>query len=221
MKTIHSRFIFIIFVVLYASQCVMSVKNENGKENASMNEATREAKKMTSGKNQLETAILGGGCFWCIEAVFERLDGVVNAVSGYAGGTVADPDYEQVCTGSTGHAEVVQIEYDPKTISYDQILSVFFKAHDPTTSNRQGADVGSQYRSIILVHDDEQRKKAAAKIDELDREGAYGRKIVTEIRNFDRFYPAEEYHQDFYTKNPEYGYCRIVIEPKIRKLDLR
>jgi peptide-methionine (S)-S-oxide reductase len=168
----------------------------------------------------VEKATIGGGCFWCIEAVFERIDGVLSAISGYAGGSVANPDYENVCTGETGHAEVVQIEFDTNAISYEQILSIFFKAHDPTTSNSQGADVGSQYRSIILYHDERQKEAALAKIAELDASGENNRPVCTEVKEFERFYPAEDYHQDFFKRNPDYGYCRIVIEPKIRKLDL-
>jgi peptide-methionine (S)-S-oxide reductase len=165
-----------------------------------------------------ETATLGGGCFWCLEAVYERIEGVKSVVSGYAGGTKADPTYSEVCTGATGHAEVVQVEYDPGVIGYEQILELFWKAHDPTTLNRQGADVGTQYRSIILYHDESQRKMAerskALAAEQLSRP------IVTEIQPLETFYRAEEYHQDYYAKNPNAGYCSFVIRPKLRKLSL-
>ena len=166
----------------------------------------------------LATAVVGGGCFWCIEAVFLRIDGIEKAVSGYAGGSVPDPDYRQVCTGKTGHAEVVRLSYDPDKISYREILDLFFRSHDPTTPNRQGADVGTQYRSIILYADDEERRVA-----EEARTAAAGEHeapIVTEIAPLERFYPAEEYHQGYYDSNPNAGYCTFVIQPKLRKLGL-
>ena len=167
---------------------------------------------------ETEVATLGGGCFWCLEAVYERVEGVVSVTSGYAGGTVVDPSYEDVCTGSTGHAEVVQIEYDPEKTSYEKLLDLFWKAHDPTTPNRQGADVGTQYRSIILCHDE--RQKSIAEESLKKAQASYENPIVTEIRQLERFFRAEEYHQDYFDKNPNAGYCRIVIRPKLNKLDL-
>ena len=167
---------------------------------------------------ETEVATLGGGCFWCLEAVYERVEGVVSVTSGYAGGTVVDPSYEDVCTGSTGHAEVVQIEYDPEKTSYEKLLDLFWKAHDPTTPNRQGADVGTQYRSIILFHDE--RQKSIAEESLKKAQASYENPIVTEIRQLERFFRAEEYHQDYFDKNPNAGYCRIVIRPKLNKLDL-
>lgn len=163
-------------------------------------------------------ATLGGGCFWCIEAVYKAKDGVISVTSGYAGGSRPNPTYEQVCTGATGHAEVVQIEYDPARISYEELLSVFWKAHDPTTLNRQGHDVGTQYRSIILYHDDEQRRIA----EESRRRAAsaFSDPIVTEISALDTFYPAEDYHQDYFENNPNAGYCRVIIAPKLKKLGI-
>ncbi|WP_321992561.1 peptide-methionine (S)-S-oxide reductase MsrA [Marispirochaeta aestuarii] len=163
-------------------------------------------------------AVIGGGCFWCVEAVYERIDGITSAVSGYAGGTVENPSYEQVSAGKTGHAEVVKLTYDPNVISYREILDLFFTAHDPTTVNRQGADVGPQYRSIILYMDEEQRRiaeeaKAAAGKN-------YDRPVVTQIVPLKTFYLAEEYHQDYYDNNPFAGYCSYVIQPKLRKLGL-
>ncbi len=166
----------------------------------------------------LERATFGAGCFWCVEAVFERLEGVKSVVAGYAGGFVPDPTYEQVCTGKTGHAEVAQISYDPSKITYGQLLDLFWKAHDPTTMNRQGADMGTQYRSVIFHNDEEQKRAAeqskgqAAKL--------YADPIVTQIVPLTKFYPAENYHQDYYRNNPQAPYCMFVIKPKLTKLDL-
>jgi peptide-methionine (S)-S-oxide reductase len=165
--------------------------------------------------NSNELATLGGGCFWCLEAIYQDVIGVSKASNGYAGGVTENPSYEQVCSGRTGHAEVVQIEYDPDVISYEDLLTIFWRIHDPTTLNRQGADVGTQYRSIILTHDETQqaiaqRSLAAAK--EL-----YADPIVTEIEPLDTFYPAEVYHDDYYRRNPNQPYCRAVIDPKVRK----
>lgn len=170
-------------------------------------------------KETLKTATFGGGCFWCVEAVFERIEGVESAVSGYAGGTVENPTYQQVCGGRTGHAEVVQIRFDPEKVSYEELLKIFFKTHDPTTQNRQGSDVGTQYRSIILTHDDEQKERAEKVIRELTDSKEHRRRIVTEVVPFDTFYAAEDYHQDYYGRNPSYPYCSVVIDPKIRKLE--
>jgi peptide-methionine (S)-S-oxide reductase len=164
-----------------------------------------------------ETATLGGGCFWCLEAAFQALRGVLRVESGYAGGTVAQPTYQQVCTGTTGHAEVVQIDFDPTQISYREILEVFFTIHDPTTQDRQGADVGTQYRSAIFYHSPEQEATARATIRELEASGVW-RRIVTQIVPLDVFWPAEAYHRDYYRRNPDQSYCRVVIAPKIAKL---
>jgi len=164
-----------------------------------------------------EQATLAGGCFWCLEAVFDRLRGVERVQSGYAGGQLADPSYEQVCTGTTGHAEVVQITFRPNEITFRDLLDVFFTVHDPTTLNRQGADVGTQYRSAIYYHSEEQKAIAERAIADLERLGVW-KEIVTEVAPLDRFYPAEEYHQDFYRNNPNQSYCRIVIDPKVAKL---
>lgn len=167
-----------------------------------------------------EVATLGGGCFWCIEAALGRLQGVESVVSGYAGGHVANPSYEQVCTGRTGHAEVTQVTFDPGLISFRELLEVFFTVHDPTTPNRQGPDVGPQYRSIILYQDEEQRRVAQAIIQELESEGVW-QGIVTEVVPLDTFYPAEAYHQDYYANNPYQPYCMAVIRPKLKKLQER
>jgi peptide-methionine (S)-S-oxide reductase len=165
-----------------------------------------------------ETAIVGGGCFWCLEAVLERLEGVSKVVSGYAGGKRPSPSYEQVCSGATGHAEVVRVEFDPAVISYRDLLVVFFAMHDPTTLNRQGADIGTQYRSVIYYGSDAQKATAEALIKELNAEGIWGSTIVTQIEPAPPFYPAELYHQQYYQRNPNAGYCQVVIAPKVAKL---
>jgi peptide-methionine (S)-S-oxide reductase len=164
-----------------------------------------------------ETAVFGGGCFWCTEAVFSELKGVLKAEPGYSGGTLANPSYEQVCTDKTGHAEVVQITFDPREISYENLLEVFFSTHDPTTLNRQGADAGTQYRSAVFYTNPEQKKAAEETIAKLNAEGVFGRKIVTQVAPLDVFYPAEDYHHDYFRKNPSAGYCRAVISPKVSK----
>ncbi len=175
---------------------------------------------MAEAANQVvERATFGGGCFWCVEAVFERLEGVRSVVSGYAGGAGDDPTYEAVCTGTTGHAEVVQIEFDPAVIGFEQLLAVFWEAHDPTTLNRQGADVGTQYRSVIFYHDEAQR--VAAEKSRAAAGGQFERPIVTVIEALPKFFPAERYHQDYYRLNANQPYCRAVIRPKLEKLAVR
>jgi peptide-methionine (S)-S-oxide reductase len=163
-----------------------------------------------------ETATLGGGCFWCLEAVYKDLKGVERVVSGYAGGQIENPTYEQVCGGRTGHAEVVQITYDPKVVSYRDLLDVFFTIHDPTTKDRQGADVGPQYRSIILYHSPEQKADAERAIADQGK-GVWGAPIVTEVVPLEKFWPGEDYHQDYFENNPRQRYCQIVIAPKVAK----
>lgn len=166
----------------------------------------------------LDSATLGGGCFWCLEAVFEQLDGVREVVSGYAGGAVDNPTYEQVCSGETGHAEVVRITYDPTLVGYRDLLDVFFTIHDPTTLNRQGADIGSQYRSVIFYHDEAQRTTAEETMRDLERKGLWDGPIVTEMKPAPTFYPAEAYHQGYYGRNANQPYCQVVIAPKLAKL---
>jgi len=164
-----------------------------------------------------EIATLGGGCFWCLEAVFLDLKGVEKVVSGYAGGETEQPTYAQVCSGRTGHAEVVQVTFDPAVLSFTDLLRVFFTIHDPTTLNRQGADVGTQYRSIVLYHSQEQREAAEAVIAELSAAGVWDEEIVTELAPLDTFHPGEAYHQDYFAQNPDQAYCRVVIAPKVAK----
>jgi peptide-methionine (S)-S-oxide reductase len=163
-----------------------------------------------------ETATIGGGCFWCVEAAYEGLEGIESVVSGYAGGSKQNPTYSEVCDGNTGHAEVVQITYDPAVLSYADVLKRFWLVHDPTTLNRQGADVGPQYRSIILYESEEQRTAAERSLAEA--QNGYSSRIVTEIKPLKKFYPAEEYHQDYFAKNPNAAYCAFVIKPKLEKL---
>jgi peptide-methionine (S)-S-oxide reductase len=179
--------------------------------------AAAAAKSDKSDDAKLEKATFGSGCFWCTEAVFDELAGVKSAVSGYSGGHVPNPSYEQVCTGLTGHAEVIQVTYDPKKISFAELLEVFWKTHDPTTLNRQGPDTGTQYRSAVFYHSDQQRREAEHYKTKLDESGAFDAPIVTEITPFEKFYPAEDFHQQYYANNPRQGYCAMVVKPKVVK----
>ncbi|UXX79156.1 peptide-methionine (S)-S-oxide reductase MsrA [Reichenbachiella carrageenanivorans] len=165
----------------------------------------------------MEIATFGNGCFWCTEAIFQELNGVSKAISGYMGGQTKDPTYKEVCSGNTGHAEVLQITYDPSVITFDELLEVFWKTHDPTTLNRQGNDVGTQYRSVVFYHNEEQNKLATAYKAKLDASGAWTDPIVTEITAASTFYPAEDYHQEYFNLNGEQPYCNYVIRPKVEK----
>jgi peptide-methionine (S)-S-oxide reductase len=171
--------------------------------------------------SELEKAVFGGGCFWCTEAVFKQLDGVLRVQSGYAGGHVDNPGYREVCEGGTGHIEVVEIDFDPARIGYDTLLDVFFATHDPTTPDRQGHDVGEQYRSVIFWQDEAQRAAAEAKLAELAREQVFDAPVVTELRGPAKVWPAEAYHDDYYARNPGQGYCQVVISPKLAKFRQR
>jgi peptide-methionine (S)-S-oxide reductase len=182
-----------------------------GQENDAMNEST---------KTTHDLATFGAGCFWCVEAVFERIEGVVAVVPGYAGGQVENPTYKQVCSGETGHAEVAQITYDPSRVSYEKLLKVFWQSHDPTTLNRQGADIGTQYRSVIFYHDENQKELAEKAKRAVDASGVYPSPVVTEISPLRKFYAAEDYHQDYYDNNRNAPYCQVVIRPKLEKLGL-
>ncbi|QAU12483.1 peptide-methionine (S)-S-oxide reductase [Halorubrum sp. BOL3-1] len=165
-----------------------------------------------------ETATVGGGCFWCVEAAFKELDGVESVTSGYAGGHADDPSYREVCSGNTGHAEVVQVEYDPQALSYEDILEIFFTVHDPTQLDRQGPDIGSQYRSVVLTHDDEQRRLAEEYVAALDEEGGYDDAVVTEVERLETFYRAGEKHQNYFERNPADAYCTMHAQPKVDKV---
>ena len=162
-------------------------------------------------------ATLGGGCFWCLEAIYDQIQGVTDVVSGYSGGRVPQPTYQQVCSGNTGHAEVIQIKFDPNKISFEEILQVFFSIHDPTTLNRQGADVGPQYRSVIFYHNAEQKAAAESMIAKLDDDKIWDDPLVTQVVPFEAFFPAEDYHQEYFQRNPWQGYCQVVISPKVAK----
>lgn len=170
-------------------------------------------------QKKLQKATFGMGCFWCTEALFQRLNGVTNVKSGYEGGNIPNPSYEEVCTGETNHAEVIEMEYDPTKISYDELLEIFWKSHDPTTLNQQGADVGTQYRSVIFYHSDEQKATAEKYKAALNKNNAFGKPVVTTIIKAEPFYVAENYHQDYFFKNGKLPYCRLVILPKMEKLE--
>jgi methionine-S-sulfoxide reductase len=187
--------------------------------NADSPQSAKQQKSTTTEDAKLRKATFASGCFWCTEAVFQQLRGVKSVVSGYSGGSVENPTYEQVCSGRTGHAEVIQVTYDPKEISFDDLLKVFWQTHDPTTLNRQGHDVGTQYRSAIFYHDDEQRRVAEQYKKQLGASGVFRGPIVTEIEPLRTFYSAENYHQDYYHSNPRQQYCEFVIRPKIEKFN--
>ena len=179
----------------------------------------KEHKVMITSTAKLDTATFGTGCFWCTEAIFQQLEGVEKVTSGYSGGTVPNPTYEQVCSKTTGHAECLNIMYDPTKISFDELLEVFWQTHDPTTLNRQGADVGTQYRSVVFYHNQEQKTKTAKYKAELDKSGAFDKPIVTTLEEFKVFYPAEQEHQNYYNNNTSKGYCQFVIRPKVEKFE--
>ena len=168
-------------------------------------------------ESNLQKATLGGGCFWCLEAVYQQVRGVVHVESGYAGGQTLNPDYDSVCSGQTGHAEVVQIEFDPDVLTYQKILEIFFAIHDPTTLNRQGNDIGSQYRSVIYAHDQEQRMMAQNIIKQLTQGNIFDQPIVTELADLPTYYRAEDYHQNYFNNHPDQGYCAFVVSPKVSK----
>ncbi len=197
-----------------ATLTLMLISCTGGSQPAEEKKDTQVKVNMT---NQTELATFGSGCFWCTEAVFQQVKGVEKVVSGYSGGRVKNPTYKEVCSGLTGHAEVVQVTYNPAVITYDELLEIFWQTHDPTTLNRQGNDVGTQYRSVIFYHNQEQKKKAEYYRKKLNESGAFNRPIVTEISPFTEFYPAENYHQNYYRLNPEAPYCTYVIAPKLEK----
>jgi peptide-methionine (S)-S-oxide reductase len=203
--------VYIIFYLLLASNTQCTVKNNLLETQITQ----KQFNKYTN--NKMEVATLGGGCFWCIEAVFLELNGVNSVVSGYAGGSVENPTYKAVCSGNTGHAEVCQITFDPSIISFEEILEVFFTVHDPTTLNRQGNDIGTQYRSVIFYHSEEQKKIAEKVIKAFTDKKIYPNPIVTEISEFKKFYAAEDYHQNYYNNNSDQPYCAYVVGPKVAK----
>lgn len=207
---------FITIIMVMVSTC-LSILALPGVTHSLSN--TTQAETMSNDKENIRKATFGGGCFWCVEAVFQRIEGVDTVLSGYSGGQIKNPSYREVSSGRTGHAEVVQISYDANKISYDDLLKIFFKTHDPTQLNRQGPDVGPQYRSAIFYHDQEQKKKAEYYINQLDKENVFDDSIKTEVSPFEAFYKAEDYHQNFYNNNSNQGYCQVVIVPKLDKLE--
>jgi peptide-methionine (S)-S-oxide reductase len=212
--------VFFISLISFAglSSCAQK-NNSNNKKISKMNTQASPIENNGSTPLSYETATFGTGCFWCTEAIFQQLEGVEKVTSGYSGGTVANPTYEQVCSKTTGHAECLNIVYNPKKISFDELLEIFWQTHDPTTLNRQGADVGPQYRSVVFYHNEEQKTKTAKYKAALDKSGAFDKPIVTTLEPFTVFYPAEEYHQNYYRNNTSQGYCQFVIRPKVEKFE--
>ena len=200
---------------LQSTSCDALGQSQAGEKEAASGSPEGDGKK--SEEKSMELATVGGGCFWCVEAVFQRLEGVTKVVSGYAGGQTENPNYKQVCTGLTGHAEVCQITYDPSIVSFDEILEVFWQTHDPTTLNRQGNDVGTQYRSVVYYHSQEQKEKAEHYMKKLDEAKIFKNPIVTEISPLPKFYPAEDYHQNYFNDNPDQPYCQAVVKSKVDK----
>ena len=212
-----ATFSLVIIAITSFSSCAQKSSDNNNNTTMS-NTSTSATKGEIVSSTGNDTATLANGCFWCTEAIFEELDGVISATSGYTGGKTESPTYKQVCTGETGHTEALQIVYDPKKISFDELLEVFWETHDPTTLNRQGADVGTQYRSGIFYHNEDQKQKAEKYKTALDKSGAFDKPIVTEITPFTKFYPAEDYHQQYFENNEGANpYCKIVIRPKVDK----
>lgn len=205
-----------IIILIVSIGAIFSCESQKTTETSSANKKSTTTKKESN--MNLDTATFGAGCFWCVEAIFQRLKGVDTVVSGYSGGKIANPTYREVSSGLTGHAEVIQITYNPSMISFEQLVEVFFYTHDPTTLNRQGADEGTQYRSAIFYHNEEQKNVAEKIKNKLNAENTFGKPIVTEISAFGQFFPAEDYHQNYYNQNGQQPYCRIVILPKVGKL---
>lgn len=195
---------------------LLQCKDNSAKQNSSSSKENQ-SKSVAGMSAQTDTITLGAGCFWCVEAIFDQLQGVQSVESGYSGGNIVNPSYKEVCTGRTGHAEVIQVTYDPEVVSIDEILEVFFQTHDPTTLNRQGADVGTQYRSAIFYHNEDQKTKAEEIIAELNKAGVWNNPIVTEVSPYKNFFVAEDYHQEYFENNPDQPYCRAVIQPKVEK----
>jgi peptide-methionine (S)-S-oxide reductase len=208
--TPNSLFIFVMTFWAIGCQSQTEKKTVDGKQTNKMTQIQDE---------KLDTAIFGAGCFWCVEAVFQRIDGVEQVISGYSGGFIKNPPYREVCEGTTGHAEVCMLKYDPSKVSFETLLSVFWQTHNPSTLNRQGNDVGTQYRSAIFYLNEEQKQLAEKYKKELSESGAFSDPIVTEISPYINFYPAEDYHQNYYNQNSSQGYCQFVIAPKLEKFD--
>ncbi len=211
--------ILTVAVLLAAVFFIEACAQENNKTN-NFNQAKKTKEmSMQSNNAEIDTATLGAGCFWCVEAVFQRLEGVLSVESGYSGGSIKNPSYKEVCKGTTGHAEVCRIVFDKHKISFDELLEVFWKTHDPTTLNRQGNDIGTQYRSVIFYHNQEQKNLAEKYKKEINESGAYPNPVITEISPLINYYKAEDYHQNYYNQNGNEGYCRYVIQPKVEKFE--
>ena len=206
-------------ISLFAVSCLLALNGCMGQNSKPMSNTKTQSSNSTQMEEpmQTDTATLGAGCFWCVEAVFQNLDGVISVTSGYAGGKISNPTYKEVCSGETGHAEVCNVVYDPSKISFDEILEVFWKTHDPTTMNRQGNDVGTQYRSAIFYHNERQKELAEKYKKDLNASEAFDAPIITEITPYTNFYKAEDYHQNYYNENGNQPYCRFVIQPKVEK----
>ena len=207
-----------LFTLILTSLIILFACGQNKQTPSTIN-FNQKSKIMTDAKNTIDTATFGAGCFWCVEAVFQRLNGVISVKSGYSGGTIKNPSYKEVCTGTTGHAEVCQLTFDNSKISFDELLEVFWKTHDPTTLNAQGNDIGTQYRSVIFYHNENQKNISQKYKDEINKSGAYPNPIVTEITEFTNFYPAEDYHANYYNLNGQEGYCKMVIQTKVKKFE--
>jgi peptide-methionine (S)-S-oxide reductase len=204
----------IVYYILLFSAAISTTtySQRNNQKVLNMNKST-----IKNTDSKYDTATFGAGCFWCVEAIYQNVEGVISVTSGYSGGSIKNPTYQEVCSGKTGNAEVTQVVYDPKIISYDELLEIFWSSHDPTTLNRQGYDAGTQYRSVIFYHNEEQRVLAEKYKNKLESSGVYDGPIVTEISPFKEFYKAEDYHQNYYNQNSNQPYCRFVIQPKIEK----
>jgi peptide-methionine (S)-S-oxide reductase len=206
-----------VAAVFFINACA---QNNPERKNANMDQEKQTSAAGNPAKeNNIDTATFGAGCFWCVEAIFQRVGGVLKVESGYSGGTVKNPSYKEVCNGGTGHAEVIRLTYDKSEVSFDELLEIFWKTHDPTTTNRQGNDVGTQYRSAVFYHNDEQKRTAEDYKKKLNAEKVYPNPIVTEITPLKNYYPAEDYHQNYYNQNGSQGYCQYVIQPKIEKFE--
>jgi peptide-methionine (S)-S-oxide reductase len=203
---------FFVSLLIFFQSC-SGQNNESSVQKA----FTQKPTGMDVTSNKVDTATFGGGCFWCVEAVYVELKGVTSVMPGYSGGARPNPTYEQVCSGGTGHAEVIQVTYDPAVLSFDELLEVFWTVHDPTTLNRQGNDIGTQYRSVIFYHNDDQKQKAEFYKKKLNDSGAYANPVVTEITAFKAFFPAEDYHKNYFANNPNQPYCTFVVQPKVEK----
>jgi peptide-methionine (S)-S-oxide reductase len=212
---------FVITIVVAAGLAALLFARSGATPMPSPNDESPAVPPADNSDAATDTATFAAGCFWCTEAVYLRMKGVTKVVSGYSGGTIKNPTYQQICTGLTGHAECIQVEYDPSVVTFEQLLDVFFHTHDPTTLNRQGADAGTQYRSSVFFHNDAQKAAAEKMIAELDGSGDFHDPIVTKLEKLEKFYPAEDYHQDYYKQNPRNGYCQMVVGPKVAKFQKR